>query len=197
MIYIIDDFLDKELFESLKNGADNFVKFPVKNVLGSTHTFWIKPASESFINLMENKLSKIENGKVVNILSFFREANKDKDDDWSIHNDAAIDEQIPDRAIVFYIKCPKEKELNGTALWEHVKHGDVYKDKNVKNKEEYNNLTKDRNNLDKWVLKSVIGGKPNRLLSYPANYFHSKYPKEFNKQRVIFVMFYKIIKNVE
>ena len=45
--------------------------------------------------------------------------------------------------------------------------------------------------LTKWNLKSVIGYKPNRLISYPCNYFHSKYPNEF-KNRIVFVMFYKI-----
>jgi len=30
------------------------------------------------------------------------------------------------------------------------------------------------------------------LLSYPCNYFHSKYPNEFIESRVVFVMFYKI-----
>jgi len=50
----------------------------------------------------------------------------------------------------------------------------------------------DANELDRWNLKSVIGYEPNRLLSYPANYFHSKYPNEGWKEgRKVFVMFYK------
>ena len=45
----------------------------------------------------------------------------------------------------------------------------------------------------KWKLKSVIGYKPNRLLSYPCNYFHSKYPNEsWNEGRVVYVMFYTV-----
>ena len=36
--------------------------------------------------------------------------------------------------------------------------------------------------------------KKNRLISYPCNYFHSKYPNEFVESRIVFVMFYKIKK---
>ena len=53
-------------------------------------------------------------------------------------------------------------------------------------------LQEDANNKDKWNLKSIVGAKPNRLVSYPSHYFHSKYPNEFMGQRVVFVMFYKI-----
>ena len=62
------------------------------------------------------------------------------------------------------------------------------------NTEEFNNIIlKDSNNKDKWILKSIIGAKKNRLISYPCNYFHSKYPNEFNKERIVFVMFYKYV----
>ena len=53
-------------------------------------------------------------------------------------------------------------------------------------------LVNDANDQSKWTLKSVIGHKENRLVSYPCNYFHSKYPNEFEESRIIFVIFYKI-----
>ena len=53
-------------------------------------------------------------------------------------------------------------------------------------------LSEDAEDLSKWNLKSIIGHKPNRLISYPCEYFHSKYPNEFIDSRVVFVMFYKI-----
>ena len=208
MIYIIDNFLDKELFKVLEKGATKFIKHDI--VAGgkeSKHdrTFWVKPASKAFNDLMVNKLSEIEGGQVIYILSFFRQATKSRDNEWTIHNDAAINGQQPDKAIVFYIKCPKQKDINGTALWEHKKHGDTYKGKisqnnftmptleNIKDEKEFHRLLKeDRNDESKWTLKSVIGAKPNRLLSYPSEYFHSKYPKQFTGSRVVYVMFYKI-----
>ena len=52
-------------------------------------------------------------------------------------------------------------------------------------------LLRDSEDLDKWSLNSVVGYKPNRLVSYPCNYFHSKYPnKSWKEGRVVFVMFY-------
>jgi hypothetical protein len=55
-------------------------------------------------------------------------------------------------------------------------------------------LNEDANDLDLWDLRSIIGHKKNRLISYPCNYFHSKYPNEFIESRIVFVMFYKIKK---
>ena len=52
-------------------------------------------------------------------------------------------------------------------------------------------LIEDANDKSKWKLKSVIGYKPNRLLSYPCNYFHSKYPNKFENPRKVLVIFYK------
>lgn len=97
----------------------------------------------------------------------------------------------PDRAIVFYISENKTKELNGTAFWKHKKYGDSFKDSF--SLEEFNRLiSQESNDLDKWELNSVVGHKKNRLLSYPCDYFHSKYPKEFEESRIVFVMFYKV-----
>jgi hypothetical protein len=80
--------------------------------------------------------------------------------------------------------------LNGTAFWKHKNYGEIY---NGKDSEEFDKLLKnDSNDISKWQLKSVIGHKENRLISYPCNYFHSKYPNEFINSRKVFVMFYKI-----
>ena len=54
-------------------------------------------------------------------------------------------------------------------------------------------IKEDSNNKTKWKLSSVIGYKDNRLLSYPCEYFHSKYPNEYKNQRIVIVMFYKYI----
>ena len=55
-------------------------------------------------------------------------------------------------------------------------------------------IIKESENLDMWTLNSVIGYNQNRAISYPANYFHSKYPnKSWKSGREVFVMFYKTI----
>ena len=186
MIYIIDDFLSKKTFEIVKNNKENFKKvdFPDKS-------FWIKEPSPEFIAHFEDRLGAIEGNEVMNIIAFFREAKEGQDNEWRIHNDTIIEQQQPDRALVFCIKSPSD-ELNGTALWEHKEYGDTFTE--PENPEEFNRLLKeDANDRDKWNLKSIIGFKPNRLISYPCEYFHSKYPNEFKGSRVVFVMFYKII----
>ena len=186
MIYIIDDFLSKKTFEIVKNNKEDFkeVKTPEKS-------FWVKEPSPEFIAHFEDRLGAIEGNEVMNIIAFFREAKEGQDNEWRIHNDTIIEQQQPDRALVFCIKSPSD-ELNGTALWEHKKYGDTFAESD--NPKEFNRLLReDANDRDKWNLKSVIGFKPNRLISYPCEYFHSKYPNEFKGSRVVFVMFYKII----
>jgi hypothetical protein len=187
MIYIEDDFLDINIIKSLNNDKNVFqeVKTPGKS-------FWIKMPSDKFVEIVCEKISKIENVIVKPILSFFREAKEGQDNDWRIHNDSIIEGQQPDRALVLYISENNYPNLNGTAFWEHKDYGDRFKDITVG---EFNRLlTTDANDPSKWNLKSVIGHKQNRLLSYPCNYFHSKYPNEFLESRKVFVMFYKIIK---
>ena len=185
MIYIKDNFLDKELFEFVNKDLKQF-----KEVQTPGKKFWVIEPSEAFIDYITQRISMIESVRVENVLAFFREAKKGQDNDWRIHNDSVIEGTQPDRAIVFYMSENKTKELNGTAFWKHKKYGDSFKDSF--NLEEFNRLIKEESNdLDKWELSSVVGHKKNRLLSYPCDYFHSKYPKEFEESRVVFVMFYK------
>jgi len=183
MIYIIDNFLPKNLFNALRDINEfNEVKTPGKS-------FWVSTLPVEFVKYVTNKISKIEGKEITNILCFLREANEDKDNDWRIHNDSIIEGQKPDRAMVLYVDS-LENNLNGTAFWEHVNYGETYIENNTK---EFNRmLTEDSNDKSKWKLKSIIGYKPNRLLSYPCNYFHSKYPNKFKQSRKVLVMFYKI-----
>ena len=183
MIYIKDDFLDKDLYKELISYSDKFEK-----VVYPDKSFFVKELPAVFNDYIVNRLEEIEGRKITNVLSFLREANKGQDNDWRIHNDTIINEVQPDRAIVLYLKG-SEKCLNGTAFWEHTDYGYTY---NGSGEEEFNNLLKqDSNDLDKWKLNSVVGYKDNRLLSYPCDYFHSKYPNEYQKQRIVLIMFYK------
>ena len=183
MIYIKDNFLPHSLYKELINYCDKFteVKYPDKS-------FWVKELPKEFNDYIVSKLESIEGRKIKNILSFAREARQDQDNSWRIHNDTIIDGQQPDRAIVLFVKA-NEFDLNGTAFWEHENYGYTYTESEDK---EFNRmLTEDANDKSKWKLNSVIGYKDNRLLSYPCNYFHSKYPNEYKDQRIVVVMFYK------
>jgi hypothetical protein len=187
-IYIIDDFFSKELLDRILNNEKEYqeVKTPGKS-------FWVKKAHKDFLDWICNKVSDIEGTLISPILGFFREAKEGQDNDWRIHNDFIIEGERPDRALVVYLSEDEDTKLNGTAFWEHKVYGDSFKPTNEDlTEEEFNNLIiNDSNNLDLWTLKSVIGHKQGRLISYPCSYFHSKYPNEFINSRQVFVMFYK------
>jgi len=189
MVYLIDNFVEQYLFKALQDklNNNNYVEYKTPN-----KSFWVQPATDSFINHVISLLEKKENKKLENILAFFRISNKEVDTDWRIHSDLIIEGQKPDRALVFYISPKKIKELHGTALWEHKVYGKSLPD-SITDEEFDRVITKESENLDMWTLSSVLGYEENRAISYPANYFHSKYPnKSWKEGRQVFVMFYKI-----
>lgn len=184
MIYVIDDFVD---LTEMNNIKDDFTRVDTPG-----KSFWVKLPSEMFLEHVCKKVSDVENSTIIPILSFFRQAKEGQDNDWRIHCDYIIEGQKPDRALVVYMSDDNKESLNGTAFWEHAVYGDCVED--ISNEDYDSLLENDSNNLDRWTLKSVIGHKKGRVLSYPCNYFHSKYPNEFKEDRIVFVMFYKTIK---
>ena len=74
---------------------------------------------------------------------------------------------------------------------EHKKHGKSLPYDTTD--EEFDRMIlKDSEDLSVWTLNTVVGYEQNRAISYPANYFHSKYPnKSWKEGREVFVMFYK------
>ena len=188
MIYFIDDFLPSYILdETIKDlGSQDYkeVKFPEKS-------FYVQEAPHSFINHACGILSGIEGNTIDPILSFFRISNDMLDTNWRIHSDLKIDGQQPDRALVLYISPREINELHGTALWRHKNYGKSLP-KETTNEEYDRMILKESENLDNWTLDSVVGYEQNRAISYPANYFHSKYPnKSWKSGREVFVMFYK------
>ena len=188
MIYIKDNFIDKPFFKIIRSHlqSNEYKKIDV----GDTN-FYIQQSNEDFNNYITLRLEEIEQCKITNVLSFFRLSTDVLDTNWRIHSDLNVNGQRPDRALVLYLSPTERTDLHGTAFWEHYIHG---KELPLQiTDEEYDNTIKlDSHDLNKWDLKSVIGYEKNRLISYPANYFHSKYPNEGWKEgREVFVMFYK------
>ena len=189
MIYFIDDFLDKNLFEETTRrlNSSSYVEYETPG-----KSFWIQESNNDFNDYVLQKLQKTEGNKLENILGFFRISNDVVDTNWRIHSDLNIQGEQPDRALVLYISPKKIKELHGTALWEHKIYGKSLPD-NVTSEEFDRMITKESENLDMWTLSSVLGYEENRAISYPANYFHSKYPNmSWEEGRQVLVMFYKI-----
>ena len=192
MIYSIDEFIDKDLF----NIATDYLKKGefLKNTVGEKD-FYVQESPKSFDEYVLSKLAVTEGKELENILSFFRVSTDKLDDNWRIHSDLNIKGERPDRAAVIYMSPREKEELHGTAFWEHEVYG---KDlpSHITN-DQYDELIRiDSENLDMWRLVSVSGYEQNRLISYPANYFHSKYPnKSWEEGRQVYVIFYKFKTN--
>ena len=189
MIYMIDDFVEKNLFKLANQYLDEN-KF--NKVIVGEKDFYIQDSNKDFDEYIATKLSIIEGKKIENILSFFRVATDEIDVTWRIHSDLNINGQKPDRAVVLYLSPREKEELHGTALWEHYIYGRELPE-DISD-EEYDRMIKmDADELEKWRLSTVVGYEENRLVSYPSSYFHSKYPNvSWEEGRKVFVMFYKV-----
>ena len=188
MIYTVDNFIEKELFNTAVNYL-NKRDFITRTV--GEKDFYVQKSPKEFDDYILKKLSYIEGKKAENILSFFRVSTDELDNTWRIHSDLNINGQRPDRAIVLYMSPREIDELHGTAFWEHKIYG-AQLPSNTSDEEYDKMIMVDSEDLDKWRLVSVSGYEQNRLISYPASYFHSKYPnKSWKGGRQIYVMFYK------
>ena len=188
MIYTQDNFIDKDLF---KIAGDYLSKGDfIKHTVGGKN-FYTQASIPAFDDYVLAKLGRIEGKPLENILSFFRVSTNELDNSWRIHSDLNIKGQRPDRAAVLYMSPREREELHGTAFWEHDIYGS-YLPSHISD-EEYDKLIKiDAEKLDRWRLVSVSGYEQNRIISYPANYFHSKYPnKSWKEGRQVYVIFYK------
>jgi len=187
MIYLVDDFLDKESYDLISKQLEDS---EFEEVVVGDKSFWIVPSNGMMDIAVTSRLEAIEGRPIRNILSFFRMSSETVDTDWRIHSDQKINGEQPDRAVVLFVsENHSDIELTGTAFWEHEEYGHVMP--SVSNKEFDRMLKEEANDTCRWKLNTVIGHRENRLISYPSSYFHSKYPnKSWKERRMIFVMFY-------
>ena len=188
MINVIDDFLDGILY---KETYEQLISNEFKEVPAGEKSFWVQFSSPEFDELVLEKISRIEGTTRRKIFSFFRLATDKVDTDWRIHADSIINGERPDRAMVIYMSPSTMKGLHGTAFWSHKEIGHCLSQE-VSYEQFDKILLEDSNNFDKWKLNSVLGHKENRAVSYPCNYFHSKYPNlGWQEGRIAYVIFYK------
>jgi len=189
MIYFKDNFLSETLFNELNKKLINFKEVEVDE---SCTIFGIKSTPE-LTTYFEKQIEAIEGKKIEMILCFFRQSQLNEDDHWRIHADMYVHKDqsdFPQRGAVLYMSdVPNDlkQELTGTAFWEHPKYGDTSQN----SLDIHNEALKIGNDPSKWNLKSIIGHKKNRFVSFPCEYFHSKYPNKSIDKRKVCVMFYK------
>lgn len=191
--FILDNALEKEEFLHYQDYLKNIAIYKTIEADGNKK-FYITNAPYGLQEKITKLIEKILNKKINIISAFVRKATKFLDTNWAIHSDLYVgQEESPTHGAVFYISH-KEDELNGTALWKHKELG--YKMPRDLGQERTMELSdRDYNDLDKWELSSVIGGIENRLVSYPAEFFHSKFPRQAwgttqKDCRIIFALFY-------
>ena len=188
MVYFIDNFLPNYV---LKETIQDLSTQDYEELVTPGKSFYIQKPTQSFMNTIIEGLSIVEQTVISPIVGFFRISNDMLDTNWRIHSDLNILGEKPDRALVLYISPRKRDSLHGTALWRHKTYGKSLP-KGTTNEEFDRMIIKEAENLDMWTLDSVIGYNQNRAISYPADYFHSKYPnKSWKEGREVFVMFYK------
>lgn len=188
MIYIRDNFLSEQALELV---TEYISKNEFKEVVAGDKSFWCIPTNKDFDEYVIDELQEIENKKIKNVFSFFRVSTDKLDTDWRIHADTIIMGERPTRALVLYFSDYDYNKISGTAFWRHETMGDTMPS-DISDEEFDKILLTDSNDLNKWELQTVIGHKMNRLLSYPCNYFHSKFPnKSWKEGRIVYVMFYQ------
>lgn len=183
MTNVKDNFLPKEIFKELQEYCNN-------------NQFQIIQAGDKSFSVLEvpdnvKPFLEIEGYEI--ILSFIRNAYNEFDNDWRIHADNIIMNERVSLASVLYINDTKGVSKNGTSFYYHHLHGEELSE--CVSEEEYNRLIlEDSNDLTKWVETDYVKSKPNRLLKYSAQMFHSKSPNRIKKgYRQVCVAFYKRI----
>jgi len=185
MIKIKDNFLPDETFRELQNYCR---EKEFETVVVGSKEFSVLETPDNVIPFLQQPGHEI-------ILSFIRQANELIDTKLNIHADGIIQGQISSLASVLYINDSQGVTKNGTAFWYHEKHG--YKLPNDCSIQEFNRLlTEDANDIEKWKQLDYLKAKQNRLLTYPSNYFHSKWPQQITEgTRIVLVTFYKKTEN--
>lgn len=178
MISVQDDFLFSDEFKELQDYCNNnpfqIVEFP-----GKSFSVLATPSN------LYDKL-KIQGHEIV--LSFIRSAYRGFDSDMWIHADNIVNGKRIDIASVLYIN--DDVIENGTAFWDHYIYGKKLPEDC--SEDDFNNiLIRDADDKTSWIKRDYISSRPNRILTYDANYFHSKFPAEITEGiRKVLVTFY-------
>jgi hypothetical protein len=180
MIQVLNNFLPKEVFKALQDYVN-------------TNDFQIVNVGEKDFSVLQTPdfvIPYLQINGFEMTLSFIRQAHKDFDVEHRLHADSKINGKVTHLARVLYLNNEGELEPNGTCFWNHSKYGDSLPLETPD--EEFNRMLKeDAEDLTKWQKTDIIHARPNRLLTYEANQFHSKWPNKIEKGvRKILVAFY-------
>lgn len=183
MISIHDQALPPELFAELQKYAQE-TQFTI--VEKGDKKFSVLPTPDYVLPYLEMPGHEI-------ILTFIREATPSFNTSPSIHCDSIIEGRKPSFAAVLYLNETDTVSPNGTAFFSHWKHG--YFAPDDLSPEEFDRLLiEDADDKTQWLKLDYISARPNRILVYPSNYFHAKFPAkiDFGVRRVLVAFYTRI-----
>jgi len=180
MIKVIDNYLPKDIFEEL----ELYTLVRDFNIVdGGNKLFSVLETPEYMYEYLKQDGHDI-------VFSFIRSAYDGFDEELRVHADNIVNGHRVEIASVLYINDPSGVTSNGTAFYSHLYYGNELPI-DCSNEEYDNVILKDANNKSVWKKTDYISSKPNRLLVYDANYFHSKYPSKIKQGvRKVLVTFY-------
>lgn len=132
-------------------------------------------------------------------LDFHVSAFRSGGEETKLHVNIHADNSVSDFAGVYYLNLPEQCK-GGTAFYTLKEYGWDEMPTEEQLKEKGKNLewmTSKWTQPDAWELNTVAGMKFNRLIIYPTQYFHSRYPLEGwgttpENSRLVWVSFWKI-----
>lgn len=184
MYTINDNFLPTEVFDKLK---ELVYQKDFKTFYAAEKQFCVLQTPEFVLPFLQ-----LENHKL--LFTFIRKSDKHIDNTVNIHTDNYINGEVCDTSRVLYLNDPKNVTMNGTAFWRHKEIGErLSKNTSLKNFE--NLVIPESNNQENFIGMKLITNVPNRLLTYDANLYHSKFPAKLEQgTRIVLVAFYQKIK---
>lgn len=119
-----------------------------------------------------------------------------------LHNLVHADHCCAQLAAVYYMNLPKDCQ-GGTAFWKHKWHGwDMMPTKEQLDEVGYTlaMLGEDWHDVSAWDMVTLAGMKTNRLIVYPTNAFHSRWPfrgfgskEDLEHARIIGAFFFDLL----
>jgi hypothetical protein len=125
-------------------------------------------------------------------MEYFRLGTKEDSATTYIHADSGCAKN----AAVWYLSEPPDGMVAGTAFWRHRETGkDRLTDADRLDTELLAKLDADGADESKWIMTGLCGQKQNRLVTYPTDIFHSRYPQnawgnDASDGRIVFTCFY-------
>ena len=196
-IQIHDDFLPSDTFHELKDfivdNPDALFEYPLDEEV----SMLVSEVPESFKQVIIKTLEEKEGTPVEPITMYYRVNTSDFDTKDRIHCDLDVQGVEPKRAGVLYLTQPSPNDSrqvsDGTAFW--LEHGgENHFDHDI----DYHDCVLNSPGAFNFWLDFVVSARYNRMLTYPARYFHSRYPAKawgeregnLDEARIVVVVFY-------